>query len=58
MEEKISLIYEGFPDAVKSKKGGHGNIVYYITIPKEVAEKLHIRDGDRVFVIIAKLKTE
>jgi len=56
--KEISLVYEGFPDVVKVKKGGFGSIIYYITIPKEIIEKLNIKDGERVFVIIAKIKTK
>ena len=60
--DEIEVISEVFTDAVKAKKGsknkqsGKYHTSYYITIPKDIAKKLNLHEGERIIITITKIK--
>ena len=46
-----------FTDIVKVKNDGRGHVTYYITIPKQIVQKLGLKEGTLVTIVIAVEKT-
>ena len=51
------MVLYTFRDAVKTKDDGKGHVIFYITIPVDVARKLKLKKGDLVEVVITKTIT-